>query len=74
MELIEDGEKSILFSTQITSDLEKCADFITYIKNGEIIASTDKDDFLGSYKIMKGTGDQLGDELRISVITVKKAW
>ena len=54
-ELIENSERSILFSTQITSDLEKCADFITYIKKGEIIASTDKDTFLSTYKIVKGT-------------------
>ena len=33
-DLIEDGEHSILFSTHIISDLEKCADFITYIKDG----------------------------------------
>ena len=71
-ELIEDGEKSILFSTQITSDLEKCADFITYIKNGEIIASTGKDDFLGFYKIVKGTGEQLTDDLLHKLIGYKK--
>ena len=71
-ELIEDGEKSILFSTQITSDLEKCADFITYIKNGEIVASTDKDDFIGSYKIVKGTGEQLTEGLMHRLIGYKK--
>lgn len=67
-ELIEDGERSILFSTHITSDLEKCADFITYIKKGEILASTDKDTFLESYKIIKGTADQLTDELSHKLI------
>ncbi len=71
-ELIEDGERSILFSTQITSDLEKCADFITYIKNGEIIASTDKDHFLGSYKIVKGTVEQLSGEIEKKLIGYKK--
>ncbi|MEF9864727.1 MAG: ABC transporter ATP-binding protein, partial [Christensenellaceae bacterium] len=54
-ELIEDGEKSILFSTHITSDLEKCADYITYIKNGEIIASDEKDQFIDSYRLVKGS-------------------
>ncbi|HEX2939054.1 MAG TPA: ABC transporter ATP-binding protein, partial [Ruminiclostridium sp.] len=53
-ELVEDGEKSILFSTHITSDLEKCADFITYIKGGKIIAKTDKDSFLETYKLVNG--------------------
>ena len=38
-ELVEDGKTSILYSTHITSDLEKCADFITYIHEGEIVAS-----------------------------------
>ena len=56
--LIEDGERSILFSTQITSDLEKCADYITYIKNGRVIASTEKDSFLDSYRLVKGAAAQ----------------
>ncbi len=36
--IIEDGGHSILFSTHITTDLEKCADRIVYIRDGEIIA------------------------------------
>lgn len=38
-EYVSDGARGILFSTHITSDLEKCADSITYIKNGKIIES-----------------------------------
>ncbi len=71
-ELIEDGERSIMFSTQITSDLEKCADFITYIKNGEIIATSEKDEFLGAYRIVKGTNEQFTEELRQKLIGYKK--
>ncbi len=67
-EIIEDGEHSILFSTHITSDLEKCADFITYIKNGEIIACTDKDSFLDCYKIVKGTTHQLTEQFSRKII------
>jgi|AGTN01.2.fsa_nt_gi ABC-type multidrug transport system, ATPase component len=59
-ELIEDGERSILFSTHITSDLEKCADFITYIQNGGIIESRAKDDLIAAYRLVKGTRGQLG--------------
>ena len=58
-ELIEDGERSILFSTHITSDLEKCADYITYIENGRIIESRAKDDLIAAYRLVKGTKDQL---------------
>ncbi|KLU60050.1 ABC transporter ATP-binding protein YtrB [Peptococcaceae bacterium CEB3] len=71
-ELIEGGETSILFSTQITSDLEKCADFITYIKDGAIIASTEKDEFLDSYKIVKGSGERLTNDLRHKLIGCKE--
>ena len=71
-ELIEDGEKSILFSTQITSDLEKCADFITYIKNGKILASAEKDEFVNTYRVVKGANEQLTEELRQKLIGYKK--
>jgi ABC-2 type transport system ATP-binding protein len=54
-ELVEDGTRSILFSTHITSDLDKCADYVTYINNGEIIASNTRDEFLDTYRIIKGT-------------------
>jgi ABC-2 type transport system ATP-binding protein len=57
-ELIEGGDVSILFSTHITSDLEKCADFITYIENGRMIASCEKDELIASYRIVKGTAAQ----------------
>lgn len=36
---------TIFFSTHITSDLEKCADNILYIRNGRIIANSEKSDF-----------------------------
>ena len=43
---LADKGVAILFSTHITSDLEKCADTITYIKNGELLLSTKKEDFI----------------------------
>lgn len=57
-ELIESGETSILFSTHITSDLEKCADYITYIENGRMIANCEKDELIASYRVVKGTAAQ----------------
>jgi ABC-2 type transport system ATP-binding protein len=69
--LVEDGEKSILFSTHITSDLEKCADYITYIHEGEIVASATKDEFIETYKLVKGSEDQLETGLRKKLIACK---
>lgn len=50
MELKKRGV-AILFSTHITSDLEKCADDIVYISKGKIISSSSKDDFIRKYRI-----------------------
>ncbi|TMU87252.1 ABC transporter ATP-binding protein [Bacillus sp. BHET2] len=58
-ELVRDGEISILFSTHITSDLEKCADYITYINNGQMINSSEKDEFINSYRLLNGNDNQL---------------
>lgn len=41
---------SILFSTHIISDLEKCADDIVYISNGQILAEAPMQSFLESYR------------------------
>ena len=71
-EFIEDGKHSILFSTHITSDLEKCADYITYIKKGKILASNDKESFKASYIMVNGKKDQLTPELEEKVIGLHK--
>ena len=70
--IIEDGTRSILFSTQITSDLDKCADFVTYIANGRLVASEEKDDFLGEYRIVKGTKAQLTEDVRTALVGHKQ--
>jgi ABC-2 type transport system ATP-binding protein len=71
-EIIESGERSILFSTQITSDLEKCADYITYIKNGEIVTTAEKDDFLETYRLVRGPKALLTDALKTDLIGYKE--
>ena len=67
-EFIEDGRHSILFSTHITSDLEKCGDYITYIKQGEILASTDRETFHNSYISVAGKKEQLTSEVESKII------
>lgn len=53
-DIIQEGNISILISTHITTDLEKIADYITYIKNGKIVFSESKEEILEKYKIVKG--------------------
>lgn len=54
-ELIVGGEISILFSTHITSDLERCADYITFIEQGQIVDSAEKNEFKESYRLISGS-------------------
>jgi ABC-2 type transport system ATP-binding protein len=65
---IADGEKSILFSTHITSDLEKIADYITVIEHGNIFYSGTRDDLVESYCVVRGGPHDLTDELRQKLI------
>jgi len=67
-ELVTDGEISILFSTHITSDLEKCADYITYIHNGQIVNSLEKEEFINTYRLLHGGESQL-DKVKDQLIS-----
>lgn len=64
---IQDGERSILLSTQIVSDLESIADYIGYIKEGKIIDFATKDDFASSYKIFS-TKKEIGEHIDPSIL------
>lgn len=50
---------SILLSSHITSDLEKIADYITFIHHGQIILSETKDRLLYDYALVRCTKQQL---------------
>jgi len=70
-EIVEDGERSILYSTHITSDLEKCADHVLYIDNGVIIGSDNREDFIGSYRLVRGDAAGLSADLRSRMISMR---
>lgn len=53
-ELIQDERKSILFSTHITSDLERIADYVTFINEGNIVFSESKDSLMENWALIKG--------------------
>ncbi|WP_368987223.1 ABC transporter ATP-binding protein [Caldifermentibacillus hisashii] len=70
--LMEDENKAIFFSTHITSDLEKIADYITIINNGEIILSKPMDELLEQYAIVKGNKEFLETATNLSFIGVEQ--
>lgn len=71
-EFIEDGERSVLFSTHITTDLDKIADYITFINNGSILYSGTKDEFMDGFRIVKGGKNDLTPERRDKIIGLRK--
>lgn len=70
--IIQDEHKSILFSTHITTDLEKIADYITLIDNGRVVFSETKDDILDRYKIVKGPLSHLDEKGREMCVGVRE--
>ena len=55
--LVEDGQRAILFSTHITSDLDKCADDVTYLKDGTVLCSAEKTRFRAAFSHLRESGD-----------------
>lgn len=72
LDFIQDEEHSILISSHITSDLEKIADYITFIHEGNIIFSESKDALLNDYVIIKCREQELTQIDPIDIIHSKK--
>lgn len=72
LDLVAEGERSILFSTHIITDLEKCADYITYIRDGRIVISQEKDAFTEGYRAVSGGSGELTEELRGCIIGLRE--
>lgn len=70
--VIQDEKKSIFFSTHITTDLEKIADYITFINEGKIVFSKPKDEVLESYGIVKGGTNLLDTDIRKEFLGIRE--
>ncbi|MEG6569673.1 phenol-soluble modulin export ABC transporter ATP-binding protein PmtA [Thermoanaerobacterium thermosaccharolyticum] len=67
---IQDENKSVFFSTHITSDLDKIADYIILIDNGEIVLSAAKDDILDNYGLVKGSKELIDSEIKKNFVGI----
>jgi len=72
-EYIKDGEKSVLFSSHITTDLENICDYITFINKGKIVFTDNMEKFLESFKVIKGKLKDLTKELEKDIIGIRKS-
>ena len=71
-DFVTDENRSVLFSTHITADLEKIADYITFILDGRIVFTGSKDSFLESYVLVKGGLEEISAQQKKLVIGLRE--
>lgn len=64
LDLVEEDGVTILFSTHITSDLEKCAEEILYLKKGEIIGRGKLKEFQNQFVLCNFSKEQMTEPLK----------
>ncbi|APC42255.1 ABC transporter ATP-binding protein [Clostridium estertheticum] len=70
--VIQDENVSIFFSTHITTDLEKIADYITFINKGKLVFSRTKDEIIENYGMVKGSKELLDNDIRREFVSIKE--
>lgn len=71
-EFMADGGKGVFFSTHITSDLDKIADYLIMIDDGRILFQEDKDTLLDTHRILKGDRTALTAETRVLFLSLEE--
>ncbi|MGG6311243.1 ABC transporter ATP-binding protein [Paenibacillus macerans] len=69
---ILDENNTILFSTHLTTDLDRVADYVTFLNRGELVFADSKDEVLERYVIVKGSGELLDADVRRELIGIRE--
>mgnify|MGYP000873340773 FL=1 len=72
LEFVKQENHSILLSSHITSDLEKIADYIVFIHNGEIILSKTKDELIYEYGVIRCSENDFHNILSEDILSSMK--
>jgi len=72
LEFVQDEQHSILLSSHITSDLEKVSDYITFIHEGQIVITENKDKLTDDYGIMRCTKTQFNNLNAADMLAYRK--
>jgi len=72
LDFVQDETHAVLVSSHITSDLEKIADYITFIHKGKLIFSLSKDELIYNYGIIKCGREQFIKMDSDDIITYRK--
>lgn len=66
-DLIEDGRRSVIFSTHLTDELDRIADYILFLEDGKQKLFEQKEELISRYKLVRGTREQI-DSFQESII------
>lgn len=72
-EHIQDEHKSILFSTHNTTDLDRIADFIVFINEGQIVFNEMKEALTEKYLLVKGRKELLDRDVRRLFLGIRES-
>lgn len=72
-ELMSDGRRTILFSTHITSDLERIADNIIFLHKGKILFNESISNIQERYALVKGNANLLDHDIEKSFISIERS-
>ena len=72
LDFVQDESHSILLSSHITTDLEKIADYITFIHDGRLIMTAKKDDLIYNYGIIRCKSSQFAEIDKEDMIAYKR--
>ena len=67
-EYIEDENRGVLFSTHITADVERIADYVTILHNGKVWYTGTKDELTENYAVIKGAEEEISSALKEKMI------
>ncbi|WP_315109097.1 ABC transporter ATP-binding protein [Clostridium intestinale] len=71
-DIIQEENKTIFFSTHITSDLDKIADYLIIINDGKILLQGAKDEIIEGHRLVKGDKNLLTLENRKDFVAIKE--
>ncbi|MFT3888429.1 MAG: ABC transporter ATP-binding protein [Arachnia sp.] len=63
-DFMTDGSHAVLFSTHITSDLDRIADYVTLLSAGRVLEAVSRHDLVDGYRLVRGPASALSPELR----------
>lgn len=65
-------EVTVFYSSHITSDIEKCADYVVFINDGKILLKGEKDEILENHTLVRFRKDLYNDDIKNEFISLKK--